>query len=183
MAHCFDGLCGRIAPGLCRFSMNGSLAIKTNAGYRTYDPAKKALINCDSFAFDAGDDFFFVLPTNKVKPGDIILADGRPKYVLEVKNDTITALNYEGATVEMLVPERHMFMGNMYMYGKIVSMFGGTDMKGKKGVGSIMKYMLLSSMMKNGDKQNNLLPLLMMCGKTGFMSDLDTMINEENEEE
>ncbi len=182
MSHCFDGLCGRIAPGLCRFSMNGGLAIKTNAGYRTYDPEKKALINCDSFAFDAGDDFFFVLPTNKVKPGDVILADGRPKCVLEVKSDTITAINYEGATVETLVPERHMFMGNMYMYGKIVSMFGGTDMKGKKGLGSMMKYMMLSSMMKHGDKQSNLLPLMMMCGKNGLMSNFDTMFDEEDEE-
>lgn len=182
MTHSFEGLCGRIAPGLCRFSMDGNLAIRTKAGYRAYDPDKKALINCDSFAFDAGDDFFFVLPANKVKPGDIILAGGSPKCVLEVRPDTITAINYEDATVETLMPERHMFMGNMYLYGRIVSMFGGTNMKGKKGMGSIMKYMMLSSMMKQGDKQQNLLLLMMMGGKSGFMGDFGAMFDEEEEE-
>lgn len=182
MTNCFEGICGKIAPGLCRFSMTGALAIRTKAGYRAYDADKKALINCDSFAFDAGDDFFFVLPTNKVKPGDVILAGGSPKCVLEVRADTITAINYEDATVETLVPERHMFMGNMYLYGKIVSMFGSTSMKGKKGMGSVMKYMMLSSMMKQGEKQHNLLPLMMMCGKSGFMGDFDKMFDEEEEE-
>ena len=72
----FEGICGKIAPGLCRLSVNGRIAVKTRAGYRTYDMKSGRLTNCDSFVLDIGDDFFFLLPTNHVKPGDIILAGG-----------------------------------------------------------------------------------------------------------
>ena len=52
MANPFGNCCGRVAPGLCRFSMNGLIAVKTSRGWRAYDPAKKTLMNCDHFAFD-----------------------------------------------------------------------------------------------------------------------------------
>ena len=32
----FQGMFGKIAPGMCRLSMDGSIAIKTSGGYRTY---------------------------------------------------------------------------------------------------------------------------------------------------
>ena len=121
-----EGICGKVAPGLCRLSMDGGIAIKTRAGYRSYDAETKRLTNCDSFVLDVGEDFFFVVPVNRVKPGDIILAGGTPKYVTAVQEDTITALNFEDTTVETLVPERHMFMGSTYLYGRIVSLFGKT---------------------------------------------------------
>ena len=106
----FDGICGKVAPGLCRLSVNGGIAVKTGAGYRTYDPEKKRLVNCDSFVLDAGEDFFFVLPSNRVKPGDIILSGGKPRCVQAVSEDTITAVNYEDATVETMMPEHHIFI-------------------------------------------------------------------------
>ncbi len=182
MTSYFEGLCGKIAPGLCRFSMDGRLAIKTSAGYRAYDPDKRTLMNCDHFAFDAGDDFFFVVPTNKVKPGDIILAAGRPKCVLKADGDTITVISYEDATIETMLPERHMFMGNTYLYGKIISMFGNMHKKGSKGMGSLMKYMMFSNMVKQNGKEQNLLPLMMLFGKTDFMDEIDTMLNEDEQE-
>ncbi|MBQ8200652.1 MAG: hypothetical protein IJZ74_02660 [Clostridia bacterium] len=179
MMNAFDGICGRVAPGLCRFSMNGSIAIRTRAGYRTYDVDSNKLTNCDSFAFDVGEDFFFVVPTNKVKPGDIILAGGKPKCVIKADEKTITAIKYEDATVETLLPERHMFMGGTYLYGKIVSMLGHGGVKGRKGAGRMMKYMMLSSLIKGRDGErgqngslSSLLPLMLMGGKTDFMDDL-----------
>ena len=179
MSHPFDNICGRIAPGLCRFSVNGHIAVKTGGGWRTYDPDKKALINCDHFAFDVGDEFFFVMPTNKVAPGDIILSGGKPRCVISTDGTTITAINYEDATIETLLPERHMFMGSTYLCGRIVSMFGQKGLKGPEGKNSLMKYMLLSSMMK-GKESSSLLPLMMMSGKTDFMNHF---FDDEEEEE
>lgn len=72
------GMFGKIANGLCRVSMDGGIAIKTSQGYKTYNVETGALVNCDNFAFDIGSDFFFVVPTNKVRRGDIILAGGKP---------------------------------------------------------------------------------------------------------
>lgn len=170
MANSFGNFCGRVAPGLCRFSISGHIAIKTGGGWRAYDPEKKTLINCDHFAFDAGDEFFFVLPTNKVAAGDIILCGGKPRCVLSTDGSTITAINYEDATIETLLPERHMFMGDLYLYGKIVSMLGLGGLKGKKGKNNMMKYMMLSSMMK-GKEGSSLLPLMLMGGNMDFMKD------------
>ena len=171
----FDGICGKVAPGLCRLAMDGGIAVKTRAGYRSYDMEQKRMTNCDSFVMDVGEDFFFVLPTNKVKPGDIILAGGAPKCVLSANDDTITAINFDDATVETLLPEHHLFMGNTYLYGKIVSVFGRNGVKGKKGMGRMMKYMMLSGMMKNRDGgAGGLLPLMLMGGKTDFMDELFT---------
>ena len=169
----FEGICGKVAPGLCRLSMGGGIAVKTRAGYRTYDPAARRLINCDSFVLDVGEDYFFVLPTNRVRPGDIILAGGKPRCVTQVNGDTLTAINFEDATVETLLPEHHLFMGNTYLYGKIVSLLGKNGVSGHKGAGRMMKYMMLSGLLRG--KEGNLsgiLPLMLLGGKTDFMDEL-----------
>ena len=76
--------------------------------------------------------------------------------------------------METLVPERHLFMGGIYLYGRIVSVFGRNGVKGRKGAGRIMKYMMLSSMMKGKDGGfSAMLPLMLgMKGDFGFMEDL-----------
>lgn len=168
----FEGICGRIAPGLCRIALSGSIAVKTESGYRAWDPEKRRLTNCDQFVLDVGDDFFFVVPTSKVAPGDIILSGGKPRCVLEAGGDTITVISYEDATVQTLLPERHMFMENTYLYGKVVSMFG-RSLKGRKGANRMMKHMLLAGMLKGqGGQMHSLLPLMLMGGKADFLDDL-----------
>ncbi|MCR5251821.1 MAG: hypothetical protein K6E50_14575 [Lachnospiraceae bacterium] len=167
MNEMFNGMMGKIAPGLCRLSMNGEIAIRTSGGYRSFDSKTGQLTNCSSFVFDIGEEFFFVIPTNRVKPGDIILANGKPKCVISAEKDRICALNYEDSTVEQIMPERYIFMGNTYFYGKVVSMLGNGMKKGK-GPGKVMKFMMLSQMMKGkNSEQSNLLPLLFLSGKGG----------------
>ena len=178
---------------MCRLGMNGKVAIKTSNGYKTYDVDSGKLVNCNNFAFDVGVDFFFVIPTNSVKRGDIILADGKPRMVLEVGKNEIKTFCYEDSTISTIVPERHMFMGNTYFYGKIISMFG--DVKGK-GANKVFKYMMMAEMfngnntMGNGNN-NSMIPMMMMMN--GGMDDIfnfdfdlgdieeDTEENEEEE--
>ena len=75
--------------------------------------------------------------------------------------------------MDTILPERHVFMGNTYFYGKIVSMFGQDIFNGKKGTNKIMKYMMMSEMMKGGTGANGgfsaMLPLMMMNGNAGDM--------------
>lgn len=167
----FNGMFGKIASGMCRLGMNGKIAIKTSNGYKSYDADTGKLTNCNSFVFDIGEDFFFVIPTNSVKRGDIILADGRPRMVLEVGKNEIKTFCYEDSTISTIVPERHMFMGNTYFYGKIVSMFGNSFGK-KGGMQNMMKYMMFSEMMKgnNTSGMNNIMPMMFMMN--GGMSDM-----------
>lgn len=185
MTSMLNGMFGKIAPGMCRLSMSGGIAVKTNNGYKSYSMKTGRLTNCDSFVFDIGEEFFFVIPTNKAEPGDILLVGGKPKCVIEAEKNKLTVINYEDSTVETILPERHVFMGNTYFYGKIVSMFGSDLIKGKKGTNKIMQYMMMSEMMKgnsNGSSNgmNAMLPLMMMDGNMGSI--FDGMFDFEEEE-
>lgn len=169
----FNGMFGKVANGMCRLSMNGGIAVKTSNGYKTYNMKSKRLVNCNNFVFNIGEEFFFVIPTNKVEPGDIILVNGKPKCVIEADKETITVINYEDSTIDKMLPERHVFMGNTYFYGKIVSMFGNDILEGKgdKGMKKIMTYMMMSEMMKGGTGKgdmSSMLPFMMMSGNGGF---------------
>jgi hypothetical protein len=146
----FNGMMGRIEPGLCRMTPNGKIAIKTKNGYKTFNVKTGRLTNCANFVFDIGEEFFFVMPTNKLKVGDIILVNGTPRCVIKVEENEITAFNYENSTKEFVVPEHHIFFGKSYMYGKIVSPMGNF-MKGN----NMMKYMMMSEMMKGWNNGNN----------------------------
>ena len=200
MKNLLNGMFGKVGSGMCRLSMNGGIAVKTSNGYKAYNVKTGRLTNCDSFVFDLGEEFFFVIPTNKVSKGDIILVNGKPRCVIEVEKNKITVINYEDSTIDTVLPERHVFMGNTYFYGKIVSMFGNDAVKGKKGTNNIFKYMMLSQMMKgennssgmlngNSGGMSAMLPFMMMGGNMGemfdgmfdFDTDNDTDVEEEEE--
>lgn len=101
--------------------------------------------------------------------------------------NTITVINYEDSTIENILPERHVFMGNTYFYGKIVSMFGSDIMKGKKGMNKMVSYMLMSEMMKGNNGSytnsslNSMLPFMMM-GNNGFSDMFDGMFDLDTED-
>ena len=142
----FNGLFGKIAPGMCRLTMNGNIAVKCDNGYKSYNVKKGTLTNVTNFCFNVGDEMFFVIPTTHVEVGDIILVGGKPKCVTEATKKVITVIDYENSEVRQVVPERHVFMGSTYFYGKVISMFGNS-FKGGKGLGNVMKMMMFSQMM------------------------------------
>lgn len=180
----FNGMFGKVANGMCRLSMNGGVAVKTSDGYKTYNIKKNRLTNCNNFVFNLGEEFFFVIPTNKVEAGDIILVSGKPKCVIAVNNDTIKVIDYEDSTVKDILPERHVFMGNTYFYGKIVSMFGNDLMKGKKGMNKMMSYMMMSEMMKGNaggsigeNSMVSMYPFMLLSGGNGFADMFEGMFD------
>lgn len=174
---------GKIQNGMVRLSVNGDMAIKTSNGYKTYDVKTGTLTNCDSFVFDIGSEFFFIIPTNKVETGDVILASGKPHCVIKAENNRIEALRYEDGSIVTIIPEHHVFMGKTYFYGKIVSMFG--KIKGGKGMNGMMKYMMMSEMMKGNGGNNNsmssMLPMMMLMN--GGMGDMFEGMFDFDEEE
>ena len=179
----FNGMFGKIGAGMCRLSMTGDIAVKTSNGYKTYNVKTGRLTNCNNFVFNIGEEFFFLIPTNSVKRGDIILISGKPKCVVEAEKNKITVINYEDSTIDTVLPERHVFMGNTYFYGKIVSLFGNNFKKGK-GMNNIMKYMMMSELLKgNGtgiggtSSMGNVLPLMMMMGGGGFGNMFEDMFD------
>lgn len=177
MGNMFNGKFGKIKEGLCRLTMKGGIAVKTASGYKSYNVAKGTLTNVTNFCFDIGSDFFFVIPTSKVQKGDIILVDGHPKCVIETtKTKTIKVIDYESSSVMEIVPERHVFMGNVYFYGKIVSIMGNSMKNG--GIGNIMKMMMMSNIMggnsgsgSGSNGMGNMMQAMMMANMFGGKSD------------
>ena len=164
MTSCFNGMFGKLGPGMCRLTMNGKIAVKTSSGYKSYNVSTGRLTNCSNFVFNIGDDFFFIIPTNKVDVGDIILVKGKPQCVIEVDKKTLKVMNYEDMTIDTIVPERHVFMGNSYFYGKIVSLLGSSAGKGKNGMAQMMKFMMMNQMMGGNvtTGNNNMFPMMLM---------------------
>ena len=177
LKNCF----GKVGSGMCRISMDGKIAIKTNNGYKTYDINTGALVNCDDFAFDIGQDFFFIIPTNKVQRGDIILAGGKPCCVIEEHPTSLKVLRYEDGAIQEVAVETHLFMGKQYFYGKIVSMFGNIAEDGN--MNNMMKYMMMSEMMKGGtSNMGNMLPMMMLMGNGGFANMFDGLFDTDKKE-
>ena len=175
MAGMFNGMFGHLGAGMCRLGINGDMAVKTSNGYKTYNVKTGRLTNVTQFCFDLGQEFFFVMPTTKARKGDILLVDGHPKCVIENNdNNDIKVMDYENSAIQEIVPEGHVFMGQTYFYRIIVSMFGsGSFLKGGKGVGKIMKLMMMkeifSGMLGKGattgsssDAFANMIPMLMI---------------------
>lgn len=184
----FNGVMGKIKPGCCRLGMNGRIAIKTSDGYKTYDKKSGNVTNCSSFVLDACDDFFMVIPTRKLREGDIVLINGKPMYILEVKaKNRVEAMDYETSTIQTVIPERHAIMGRRF-YGKIVSLLGSGFGAGKGGFfKNMLKLKMMSSMMSGGNGNaidgvfsGNGLAMMMLMGNgsmdglfDGFMDDED----------
>ena len=191
-----NSIFGKVAPGMCRLTVNGQVAVRTSDGnYKSYDVETGRLTNQSKFVFDIGEDFFFVIPTNKVKKGDIILVNGKPNCVISADKNKIEAVNFENGTLDTIIPERHVFMGNTYFYGKIVSLFG-SKFKSKSGSNNMFKTMLqmqfMQSMMglkstdansSNGGMMQTMMMMSMMNG--GGMGDLfgDMFDFDDDEEE
>ena len=185
----FNGMFGKAQPNMCRLTMNGNIAVKCSNGYKTYNVKKGTLTNVTNFCFNLGDEMFFIIPTNKVEIGDIIIVNGRPKCVIKADKNEIKVIDYENSEVRTVIPERHVFMGSTYFYGKIVSMFGNT-FTGGKGMKNMIKMMMISNMMGGNNGSTNGLGQMMamsmfMGGKNEnpFEGLFDLNMNDDEEEE
>ena len=183
----FNGMFGKVGSGMCRLTMNGNIAVKCSNGYKTYNVKKGTLTNVTNFCFNVGDEMFFVIPTNHVKVGDIIIVGGKPKCVTDVDKKIITVIDYENSEVRQVVPERHVFMGSTYFYGKIVSMFGNAFKKGK-GLGNMIKMMIMSQVMGGNSNNGGLgqfaaMSMFMGGGENPFEGMFDFNLDASDEED
>lgn len=146
----FEAICGPLDPGCARFSTNG-IGIRCKDGsYKCWNDKEKRLTNVTCFSFDMPG-MFFVLPTIKVHPGDIIIENGSPKYVISTDKaaGSIKCVDYNANQIVEVLPVRHVFFGRTYFYGKICSPFSMSAFKGKDESGFIelVKLQLLSKVM------------------------------------
>ena len=188
----FGGMFGPVPKGDCRLGMNGLVAVNVNTGgtpdYKTYDVKTGKLTNCTEFSMEL-DGSFFLIPTMKVAPGDIILSAGGPCCVIEGRKNAIRVFSYQRGTIEELVPERHIFMGSTYCYAKIFSPLANM-MKGRGGMGNAVKMMMLSKLFSDGGSSpsgTGMNPMMLMMlaggGKDMFRDLFDGAFDPEEDDD
>lgn len=160
----------RSVPGdLIRLTTEG-VAVKTNNGYKVYNHETGVVTNCSDFVLDTNMSLFFYVPANSVSVGDIVLFSGKLVTITSVNvNDSnrIEAFRYEDSTLTTLIPEKFMFLGDTYMFTKVMSIFG--DVKNGIDTSKIMSMMLLNNIFNqnnsnNSNNNNNFMSNLMMMG-------------------
>lgn len=176
----FANMLGKLEPDMVRMTFDGKAAVKTTKGYKTYDVAKKKAVNMDSLVMPDMS-AFLLLPSTKVKVGDIILRDGAFYSIISMDDATneLVGYNYETGKKETLVRETHCFLGSTYFYSKlfspVLSFFGSktTKSEDKKEEGSTdeasedtISTLLPLAMMSQGD-MNSMLPMLLMSKMEG----------------
>ena len=176
----FGGMFGPVPRGDCRLGLNGLIAVNVNTAgapkYKTYDISTGKLTNCSEFALEM-DGSFFLIPTMKAAPGDIIISDAGPCCVIEAGDNSIRVFSYQRGTIEAMVPAHHIFMGNTYCYSKIFSPLANM-MKGKGGMNNAVKMMVLSRMFSDGGapgRGGDMSPLMLMMlagGGNGLFKDM-----------
>jgi hypothetical protein len=182
----FSGVMGKIQKGCCRLSMNGKIAIKTSDGYKVYNEKTGSLTNCSNFVLDIVDDMFMLIPTMALKPGDIVLINGKPMYILETKaKNRVEAMDYETSTIQTVIPERHAIMGRKF-YGKIVSLIG-SGFCGKGGFfKNMLKFKMMSTIMGGDTTGNNsfgnALPMMMLMGNGSMDGLFDGFCDDDDED-
>ena len=170
----FGKMFSPVALGYAKMGVNGEIAIRVGNTYKTYNLNTGRLIDCDNFAFDM-DGMFWVVPTFKVERGDIIMVNGKPRCVIEVKEKTIRTFSYENSTIDEIVPEHHVFMGKTYCYGKIFSPFMNMD-KSDNMMSNMMQMAMMSQMFSGNSSNSNgfmgmnpMMMMFMMNNKGGNM--------------
>lgn len=141
-----------VKADLCRISFgSGRIAIKCRDGsYKTWNEKEGRLTNVNGFSMNLPT-AFFIVPTCKVVPGDIIIDNDKPMCVKEVftspkgKVTSIKVINYEENEIREILPVRHALMGSVFFYRKIINLFNGM-FGGFSGKGLFGKMMQMGAM-------------------------------------
>lgn len=166
IGNMFNGVFAPIKADQCRLSFSGYVAVKCSDGtYKCWNDQKSRLTNVTSFSMKVPN-MFFVVPTNKVKIGDVILDPKKvngetkvfPKCVIGVDDKSIEVIDYENNEIRKILPVRHELMGSFYLYQKIVNPFSNKMFKGKTLMAKFMNMQAMSY----------------MCGGAGFGGFLGT---------
>ena len=177
----FSNMLGKLEPDMVRMTFDGNVAVKTNSGYKTYNVTKKKAVNMDSLVMPDMS-AFLLLPSTKVKVGDIIMRDGAFYSIISVDDTTneLVGYNYESGKKETLVRETHCFLGNTYFYSKlfspILSFFDNKPKPDAKKEGEsadtetsedTMSMLLPLAMISQNGDMNSILPMLLMSKMGG----------------
>ena len=167
---------GPINDNVVMYSPYGLAFRNSNNQYLTYNPTTKKTTDVTGLTIDL-EGLIYKIPVglNSVKPGDIIIHNGKPICVEGIEDHSVICVDIENSELKTVIPPTNIFGFNYVT--KITPLFnlGSANPSENNPFGNIMPYLLFSTLnggegatkSKNGFDMQTLLLMSMMNNADG----------------
>lgn len=164
---------GPMNDGNVMYSPYGLAFRNSNNQYLTYNPPTKKTTDVTGLTIDL-EGLIYKVPVglNSVKPGDIIIHNGKPICVEGIEDHSVICVDIENSELKTVIPPTNIFGFNYVT--KITPLFnlGTTNPSADNPFGNIMPYLLFSTLnggegatkSKNGFDMQTLLLMSLLNG-------------------
>ena len=137
------------------YSPYGLAFRNSNNQYLTYNPTTKKTTDVTGLTIDL-EGLIYKIPVglNSVKPGDIIVHNGKPICVEGIEDHSVICVDIENSELKTVIPPTNIFGFNYVT--KITPLFnlGSANPSEDNPFGNIMPYLLFSTLTNNGSCGN-----------------------------
>lgn len=164
---------GPMNDGNVMYSPYGLAFRNSNNQYLTYNPTTKKTTDVTGLTIDL-EGLIYKIPVglNSVKPGDIIIHNGKPICVEGIEDHSVICVDIENSELKTVIPPTNIFGFNYVT--KIAPLFnlGSVNPSADNPFGNIMPYLLFSTLnsgedatkSKNGFDMQTLLLMSLLNG-------------------
>ena len=142
---------GPMNDGNVMYSPYGLAFRNSNNQYLTYEPTTKKTTDVTGLTIDL-EGLIYKIPVglNSVKPGDIIVHNGKPVCVEGIEDHSVICVDIENSELKTVIPPTNIFGFNYVT--KITPLFnlGSANPSEDNPFGNIMPYLLFSTLSENG---------------------------------
>lgn len=146
---------GPMNDGNVMYSPYGLAFRNSNNQYLTYNPTTKKTTDVTGLTIDL-EGLIYKIPVglNSVKPGDIIIHNGKPICVEGIEDHSVICVDIENSELKTVIPPTNIFGFNYVT--KITPLFnlGTANPSEDNPFGNIMPYLLFSTLSGNGSCGN-----------------------------
>lgn len=146
---------GPINDNVVMYSPYGLAFRNSNNQYLTYNPTTKKTTDVTGLTIDL-EGLIYKIPVglNSVKPGDIIIHNGKPICVEGIEDHSVICVDIENSELKTVIPPVNIFGFNYVT--KITPLFNldTTNPSADNPFGNIMPYLLFSTLSGNGSCGN-----------------------------
>ena len=138
---------GPINDNTIMYSPYGLAFRNSNNQYLTYNPTTKKTTDVTGLTIDL-EGLIYKIPVglNSIKPGDIIVHNGKPVCVEGIEDHSVICVDIENSELKTVIPPTNIFGFNYVT--KITPLFnlGSTNPSADNPFGNIMPYLLFSTL-------------------------------------
>ena len=147
---------GPINDDIVMYSPYG-LAFRNSQGlYFTYNPTTKKTTDVTGLTIDL-EGLIYKIPVglNSVKPGDIIVHNGKPVCVEGIEDHSVICVDIENSELKTVIPPTNIFGFNYVTKITPLFNFGSANPSEDNPFGNIMPYLLFSNLNSSSNKNNS----------------------------